>query len=66
MEEHGIFGNPLFVDEENVDYRPSENSPAIDAGQNLGAPYNIDITGVKRPQGAAYDIGAFEIMVQTK
>ena len=34
-------------------------SPAIDAGENNGAP-GVDQRGVKRPQGVAVDIGAFE------
>jgi len=41
-------------------------SPAVDAGTTLGSPYNGCINGaglatpVTRPQGAAYDIGAYE------
>jgi hypothetical protein len=34
------------------------NSPAINAGTISGAPY--DINGLARPQGSAYDIGAYE------
>lgn len=36
------------------------NSPAIDAGDNNGAPAT-DQRGVVRPQGSAVDIGAFEL-----
>jgi hypothetical protein len=35
-------------------------SPAIDAGDNTGCP-STDARGVKRPQGSACDIGAFEL-----
>jgi len=37
------------------------NSPAIDAGTNAGCP-PADQRGVARPQGAACDIGAFELV----
>src|SRR4030095_1118971 len=35
---------------------------SIDKGENLGAPYNVDILNVSRPQpsGGAWDIGAYE------
>jgi hypothetical protein len=51
--------NPSFVS------GPSNNqlavgSVAIDNGATLGAPYNVDRLGVSRPQGAAWDIGAYE------
>jgi hypothetical protein len=36
------------------------NSPALDAGDNTGAPAT-DQRGVARPQGTAVDIGAFEL-----
>jgi CSLREA domain-containing protein len=36
-------------------------SPAIDAGDNLNCPAS-DQRGVQRPQGAACDIGAFEVV----
>jgi len=35
-------------------------SPAIDAGDNIGCP-STDQRGVPRPQGAACDIGAYEV-----
>lgn len=43
------------------DYRVQSASPVIDAGTNLaGQMTAIDIDGVSRPQGACWDIGAYE------
>jgi hypothetical protein len=42
-------------------FRPSSIlSPAVDSGTNLSTLFTIDKTGVRRPQGSAWDIGAFE------
>jgi hypothetical protein len=35
-------------------------SPARDIGLVLDPPFNVDIDGVPRPQGSAWDIGAYE------
>jgi len=44
----------------NSSFQPSSISPAVDAGMTLsGVP--DDIAGTSRPQGAAWDIGAFEL-----
>jgi len=51
-----------FVDFEQFDLRLKEGSPAIDAGTSDLAPLT-DIIGVSRPQGALYDIGAYEYFV---
>lgn len=40
---------------------PKAGSPAINGGISSGAP-NTDQRGVTRPQGAAYDIGAVEVL----
>lgn len=45
-----VFGDPLFVNPSAGDFHLQANSPAIDAGVNVGLPYN----------GAAPDIGAYE------
>jgi hypothetical protein len=53
-----IQSNPLFVNP-GADFSISAGSPAIDAGLSDSAP-SFDYTDASRPQGAAYDIGAYE------
>ena len=57
-----ITSNPDYVNPNNLDLTLQSNSPAIDAGVALSVPYNVAIDGVSRPQGAAWDIGAYEYM----
>lgn len=54
-----------FVDAAQHDYALTSTAPAIDAGITLTA-VPTDITGVARPQGPAYDIGAFEFADRTE
>ena len=58
---HSFVATPtqLFVDARHNDYRLSPSSPAIDHGTTL-ADVPTDIAGVARPQGAYYDVGAYE------
>jgi hypothetical protein len=35
-------------------------SVAINAGIDAGSPFNVDILGISRPQGSAWDIGAYK------
>lgn len=62
MELNGAYADPLFVNINASDFKLLENSPALDAGENLGSPYNFDIEGVSRPQGAEWDIGPYEMI----
>lgn len=56
-----IDADPLFIAPESQNYRLSENSPCIDAGTDSGAP-STDLEDNTRPQGGAYDIGAYEYL----
>jgi hypothetical protein len=51
--------NPQFVNATGGNFTLQNGSPAIDAGATL-TEVPIDMFGVPRPQGRAYDIGAFE------
>ncbi len=42
------------------DYHEKAGSPTIDNGSSVGTPPNHDFDGNPRPQGARYDIGAYE------
>lgn len=53
---HSISTNPNL----NSNYSLPSGSVAIDKGTPLGSPYNVDYIGTSRPQGAAWDIGAYE------
>lgn len=53
-----IFGDPLFTDLANGDYRPQQGSPAIDAGLDLG--YALDYDQMPRLEGVAPDMGPYE------
>jgi hypothetical protein len=42
-----------------IDFRPTVNSPVVDAGSNLGTAYEIDINGVNQNSyGSGWEIGA--------
>ena len=57
---HDITGqDPLFVNAAGGDYSLQRGSPARNAGTTL-ADVTEDIVEVTRPQGSAYDIGAYE------
>jgi hypothetical protein len=57
VDEHSLFTDPL-LDEENQ-YKPRAGSPAFDRGEKL-VDVKTDFAGVARPQGTAFDIGAYE------
>ena len=53
---------PQFVDPDNGDFRLKPGSPGIDAGATIEA-IKTDILGTPRPQGKAFDIGAYELKI---
>jgi hypothetical protein len=62
--------NPLFVNSAGDDFHLQSGSPAVNAGRvsnvytefqsRYGLDIRVDPDGVLRPQGSAYDIGAYE------
>jgi hypothetical protein len=55
-----ISAYPKFVDTTANDFRLATGSPCINAGQDLSAVISRDLLGVLRPQGASFDLGAYE------
>lgn len=58
-EVHGINGNPRFVNPGAYDFRLQADSPAVDSGVSI-AGFSDAFDGTSRPQGAAWDRGAYE------
>jgi parallel beta-helix repeat protein len=56
---NNLLSDPKFVNSATNDFRLQAVSPAINAGAPL-AEVTTDFAGTSRPQGAAYDIGAYE------
>ncbi len=54
--------NPSFVDAASGNFNLLTGSAAIDYGTTLGGAYTTDIVGTSRPQGSAYDAGAYEFV----
>jgi parallel beta-helix repeat protein len=54
-----VVANPNFVNSSGGDYHLQTGSPAIDGGGTLTL-VKTDADGSARPQGAGYDIGAYE------
>lgn len=52
-------GIQAFVDAAAHDYALAAGSPAVDSGATI-PDVTVDRTGVARPQGSRYDVGAFE------
>ncbi len=61
---HNLETNPGFMDEGAGDYRLREDSPARDTGLALPE-VTVDLVGLTRPQGPAYDLGAYELAATT-
>ena len=57
------YDNP-FVDSANGNYQLKAGSLPINAGKALIATYSTALNGVVRPQGGAWDIGAYEYVPQ--
>lgn len=55
-----FFGNPKLIDPAKYNFRPANDSPAVDKG-NSSLSAKEDIERRLRPQGAGIDIGAYEI-----
>jgi hypothetical protein len=54
-----VTANPSFVSTSGLDFRLQSTSPAINIGSSSGAP-STDYAGNTRPNGTAYDVGAYE------
>ena len=52
--------NPNFVNAAISNFQLQESSPCVDVGKNVSSIVSRDLLGVPRPQGLAFDIGAFE------
>jgi hypothetical protein len=55
-----VTGAPMFVAASNHDFRLLPGSPGVDQG--IATPAATDADGTARPQGAAFDIGAYELV----
>lgn len=55
-----LTSDPLFVDPGGGDFQLLKPSPAVDSATSLAASFTVDILGVTRPQGSAWDRGCYE------
>jgi hypothetical protein len=54
--------DPVFASPSTGDFHLESSSPAIDAGLTIPT-VTADLEGVLRPQGAGYDLGAYEFAI---
>ena len=58
---NGIFGkDPKFIDPNGNNFHIQNSSVAIDSGSDMSSYLSNDKDGISRPQGSAWDIGAYE------
>lgn len=55
-----VSSDPVFVSAAGHNYRLQVSSPAKDTGVTLSSVFTTDADGIPRPQGPAWDIGAYE------
>jgi parallel beta-helix repeat protein len=60
VQSNNLITNPQFVNVSANDFSLQAASPAINAGLTVSQ-VTTDIKGIARPQGTAYDIGAYEV-----
>ncbi len=58
-----ISEDPLFMDAQNNDFHLQAGSPCINTADASSAP-DVDIDGIRRPQGSGCDMGAYEFSGQ--
>jgi parallel beta-helix repeat protein len=63
-ETHGFNTDPLLMEIVFLNFNLNEGSQAIDAGKTIPS-VTTDFAGMQRPQGAGYDIGAYEYIGTT-
>jgi parallel beta-helix repeat protein len=61
---NNVTTDPQFVNASANDFSLRASSPAINAGVTVSI-VTTDMNGVARPQGAAYDVGAYEYSQET-
>ena len=64
FDQNSSTGDPLFVNISGYDFHAQNNSPTKDVGTTL-ALFTTDKDGIFRPQGSAWDIGAYEYVGST-
>lgn len=60
QEQNSNFANPAFVNPTGGNFTLSSTSPAVDTGTTL-SDVPTDLVGTSRPQGAGFDMGAYEL-----
>jgi len=60
-----INADPRLVNVGASNFQLQDGSPCMDAGKNVSAVVARDLLGVPRPQGSAFDIGAYEYVTGT-